>query len=114
NYQCNRLGAKFNFAIVQWTKGRTRRRNFVPEAGVKTRNLRPVFVREDLQNALERESFGAVDALDASFSKSTRDHHSVGEAGHIVFGSVFRLSRNFGATVNAALWLSDVSGGHDQ
>ena len=64
-----------------------------------------MLVREHVEHAVDRQRIRGMNALDPSFGNGGRNHDTMREAGHVVFGGVFRKSGNLRASVDAGVGL---------
>src|SRR5262245_46922086 len=106
------LRAVPDLIVVKRAKRRAGGRGLVGVTLVRLPQSRSVFMGEDLQYAFESKRVACVKIRDSPFGDRARNNITVGEIRDIVFGGVLRRAGNFGASVNAADRLSDVTGRH--
>src|SRR5215813_1787620 len=97
---------------MKWAKRRAWGRDLVGVTLVRLPQTRRVFMREDLNHSFESERVARVNLLNSPPGDGAGNHVPVGEIRNLIFGGVFRPARHFGAPVNAADRLSDVTGRH--
>src|SRR5437016_5698597 len=64
---------------------------------------------EDLQDARQLERGGCVYAFDTALRDGAGDDSPMREIGNVVFGSILRLTRDFGGSINAVDRFSNVA-----
>jgi hypothetical protein len=70
-----------------------------------------MLVREHVEHPFYRKRIIYVDPLNATFGNAGRDHDAMRQAGHVVFGCVFRNAGDLRAAVNARGRLPEMAGG---
>jgi hypothetical protein len=70
-----------------------------------------MLVREHVEHPFHRKRIHYVDPLNTTFGNAGRDHDTMRQAGHVVFGCVLRDAGDLRAAVNARGRLPEMAGG---
>src|SRR5262245_2174566 len=109
--QRHRLTAEQDFVVIERTEGRAGRRHLVGIFLVRRCKLGPMLVRKHVEHAVDRQRIRGMNALDPPLGNGGRDHETMRQAGHVVFGGVFRKSGNLRVSIDAGGRLAEVAGG---
>ena len=107
-HQRDRLAVEHDLAVVERSIRGAFRRHVVLVGLVVVRQGRTVFMREDVEHALDAQRLAGVDAGYAALWDGRSDHIAVDKAGRIEFARILGLARDLGATVNARCRCADV------
>ena len=110
-HQRNRLMVKPDLVVIERTEGRPfLRRHVILPGLIRVGEVRTVFMREHVENAIDGFCGARIETLDPSFGDRGGDDRAVNKTAGVEISRIFRFAGNLGAAIDAGNGGTNVPG----